>query len=136
MVHMSTKDEPPFREALTKNADSVTVTIPNDWRARALLAESEEERLRDEAAELALALSQRTNEIERLQRENGSLARTYAACERLLRDRTEENERLRAVVETARKMERWNRDVFGHRLWVEMANALDDLDALEPHKDG
>lgn len=37
-------------------------------------------------------------EVDRLQRENGSLARTYAACERLLRDRTEENERLRAEI--------------------------------------
>jgi len=44
-------------------------------------------------------------ENERLQRENGSLARTYAACERMLRERTgqlnqddAENERLRAQV--------------------------------------
>ena len=29
-------------------------------------------------------------EIERLQRENGSLAQTYAACERMLRERTEQ----------------------------------------------
>jgi len=42
------------------------------------------------------------DKAERLQRENGSLARAYAACERLLRDRTKqlnqadaENERLR-----------------------------------------
>jgi hypothetical protein len=40
-----------------------------------------------------------------------------------------EVERLRAVADAARKMERWDRDAFGHRLWVEMANALDALDA-------
>jgi len=33
-----------------------TVTIPNDWRARALLAESEEERLRVENEQLQTEL--------------------------------------------------------------------------------
>ena len=42
-----------------------------------------------------------------------------------------ENERLRAVADAARKMERWDRDAFGHRLWVEMAKALDALDACQ-----
>jgi hypothetical protein len=42
-----------------------------------------------------------------------------------------EIERLRAVADAARKMERWDRDVFGHRLWVEMAKALDALDACQ-----
>jgi hypothetical protein len=74
---------------------------------------AENERLKELYGAGMDSLNKTDAESERLQRENGSLARAYAACERLLRDRSEENERLRAALAFARSViksgEGWTR---------------------------
>jgi hypothetical protein len=41
--------------------------------------------------------------------------------------RRHEWEAMQAVIVAAQKIERWNRDPFGHRLYTELATALDNL---------
>lgn len=85
------------------------------------------------------ALSLYEKEINELRAENAQLRETIAEWQEIHGTFTgdvhaacqAEIERLRVVADAARKMDRWDRDVFGHRLWVEMANALDALDACQ-----
>jgi nitrate/nitrite-specific signal transduction histidine kinase len=52
-------------------------------------------------------------EFERLQRENGALARTYAACEKMLRERTEQLNQADAEIQRLRD---WIQDWTEHYL--------------------
>jgi hypothetical protein len=71
--------------------------IENELRAAIAVLEAEVERLtqlleteRRVAHMIAMEHKKDAAEVQRLQRENGALARTYAACEEMLRERTEQ----------------------------------------------
>jgi len=91
--------------------------IENELRAAIAVLEAEVERLHEEIADRVSAHMTTSNdlhalskllhgtevEVERLQRENGALARTYALAEEKLRERTE------ALNETLAQNERFNK---------------------------
>ena len=79
--------------------DDEHIAVTNTVWARVIKITMERDELRASVEALLVLNQDLRAEVERLQRENGALARMYALSEEMLRQRTEQVERLRAALE-------------------------------------